>query len=434
LAWVKRERWGLLAVAAAAALFVWAMARHVSSVAQHSEGLDFQDYYFSAKAVLRGKSVYDHQAMVALARGEVGTTGLPPYVYPPLLTVLFVPLTLLAYPTARMVWLALDQILLAAAIVACARICAERGARMPGALFCATFALLGAAAFAPMIDHDWQGQSNTLVLALSVWALYAHLKRTPSDLWTGALLAPAILLKVFPGIFVPYLLLRRRWAAALWAGAAGVVVTALSLVVVSWSDYLRFPHVLADSMYLQEGGGTLANYSMPAGVWWVGSLVGAREGIVRVAAAVVRYLPYPLALGAAAWEARREASLQGIGLLVPVLRMSQAFLLMGFLILKWWEHHLVFALVPLFFAVRLAFFERAAVRIPGAVAALVVVSALWIALPRHPLLWEAMDAPRWAGVRDALVETKRLGILLLLAATEACIWRLKRTTTVQPSG
>jgi hypothetical protein len=304
---LKRERWGILALVAAAALYAWAMARHLNDVAHHHEGLDFQDYYYSTKAVLRGKSIYDHQAMLALARADIGTTGLPAYVYPPLLTVLFVPLTRLPYATAWVAWLALDQLLLVAAVVACARICAERGARAPGALFCATFVLLGASAFEPTLDHDWQGQSNTLVLALSAWALYQHLQRTPSDWKTGALLAPAVLLKLFPGIFLPYLVLRRRWGAALWTGAVSVGVTALSLAAVPWADYVRLPSVLANSIYLNEGGATLFNYSMPVGVWWVG-----------------------------------------------------------------------------------------------------------------------FDGPRWAGIRDALVETKRLGILLLGVATEAYIWRLKR--------
>jgi hypothetical protein len=415
-----------VALAAAAALFSWAMAKHVADIVHHREGLDFHDYYFSAASIRHGKSIYDHGAMVALAHEEVGTSGLPVLVYPPLLSALFVPLTFLPYATARIVWLASNEVLLAAAIAACARICAERGARRPGRLFCATFFLLAAAAFEPAIDHDWQGQSNTLVMALSAWALHEHLKRRPSDVGTGALLAPAFLLKLFPGIFVPYLVLRGRWRAAVWTAAASVAITLLSLVAVRWADYLRFPHVLGDSMYLKEGGGTLLNYSIPATAWWLGSLAGAPEGAARLAGNVLRYLPYPLALAAAAWEARGEASLQAIARMVPALRLSQAFLLMAFLILKWWEHHLVFALVPILFAVRLVFFERAAVRAPPVLAALLVVSGLWIALPRHPLMWEALQAPQWAGLRDGLVETKRFGILLLVAVTEVLIWRLKR--------
>jgi hypothetical protein len=419
------QRWpGVLGLVAASALFAWAMARHVSEIAEHRAGLDFEDYYFSAKAVLQGKSVYDHEAMVAIARSEVGTQGLPVHVYPPLLTALFVPLTYLPYAGARIAWLALSQLLLFASVVACARICAERGARSPGGLFCVTFALLGAAAFEPAMDHDWQGQSNTLVLAFSTWALHEHLRREPRDARTGLLLAPAVLLKVFPAMFAPYLVARGRWRAALWTGVAAVGITVLTLIRIRWGDYVRFPHVLGDSMYLKDGAPMFANYSMPAGVRWAGSLAGAGEGSQKLAAAAVRFVPYPVALGAAAWEARREASFEGLARLVPALRLSQGFLLMGFVILKWWEHHLVFALVPLFFAVRVAFFERE-VR-ARAVAFLVVVSGLWIALPRHPLVWALLDGPRFAVLRDALIETKRIGIVLLCVAIELLIARVKR--------
>jgi hypothetical protein len=423
-----------LALAAAAALFVWAMARHAGDLAHHEEGLDFQDYYYSAKAVRGGASTYDYNAMLALARSERGTRELAPHVYPPLLTALFVPLTRVPYVAARVAWLALNQLLLWLTVVACARICAARGATPPGPLFVLTYALLGACAFAPTLNHDWQGQSNTAVLALSAWALHEYLVSPRAGARAGLFLAPAILLKLFPGIFVPYLVVRRAWRPLAGTAVAAIAITVLSLVAVPWADYVRFPEVLRGSMYLKEGGSTLENYSMPVIARWIGVAAGAREGVVRFAEGAIRVVPYLLALCAAAWEARREAKLQGIARMVPALRLSQGFLLMGFLILKWWEHHLVFLLVPIFFAVRLAFFERAALRASraGAVAvgALVVVSVLWIALPRHPLLWDALAGQRWAALRDALVESKRIGILLLGAATEVLIAQLKRASAL----
>jgi len=269
-----------------------------------------------------------------------------------------------------------------------------------------------------MLNHDWQGQSNLLVSALTAWALHAHLRDERSDVATGLLLAPAILLKLFPGIFLPYLIIRRRWMALVWTAAAGAVITLATLVWIPISDYLRFPHVLLESMYLHEDADTLGNYSMAATVATVGAVLGLAPVAVKVGGALLKYSPYPLALAASALELRREASLVGKARLVTALRLTQPFILMGFLISKWWDHHLVFLVVPYFFAIRIAFLEGVRAR---AVAALVAISGLWLALTEHPLLWDALHGRRWDWLRGGLYSGKRFAILMLLVATELLI-------------
>ena len=162
-----------------------------------------------------------------------------------------------------------------------------------------------------MLNHDWQGQSNLLVLALTAWALEAELRDDRSERATGLLLAPAILLKLFPGIFLLYLVVRRRWTALAWTAAAGALITALTLVWIPISDYLRFPDVLFGSMYLKDEHNVVGNYSMAAAATWIGAALGLGAAAVKVFGAALKYLPLPLALGASALEARREASLVG---------------------------------------------------------------------------------------------------------------------------
>jgi hypothetical protein len=144
---------------------------------------------------------------------------------------------------------------------------------------------------------------------------------------------------------------------------------------------------------------------------------------MKAGAAVIKYVPYALALLAAALEARRERDLAGVARLVPVLRLSQAFVLMGFLIAKWWEHHLVFLLFPLFFALRVAFLEPVRARLA---AVLVLGSTLWIAVVGHPLLWEHLADAKWETLRTGLAEGKRLAVLALGVAIELLVWRLRR--------
>jgi Glycosyltransferase family 87 len=407
------------ALVTAAALYAWVVAHHLREIARGREGLDFHDYFFSARAVVdQGKSIYDYRAMNALSHRELGTKGLPVFVYPPLLVVLFLPLAKLSYPVARIGWIFFNHLCLGATTLGCVRLYEARGGRRVGTPFWIVFTLFAASLYEPMLNHDWQGQSNLLVSALTAWALVAALRDERSDLATGLFLAPAILLKLFPGIFIPYLVIRRRWRALAWTAVVGAAITLATLVWIPISDYLRFPHVLLDSMYLHEDADTLGNYSMAATVAIAFAVLGLGPAAVKVGGALLKYLPYPLALAASALEFRREASLVGKARLVTALRLTQPFILMGFLISKWWDHHLVFLLVPYFFAIRIAFLEGLRAR---AVAALVVISGLWIALTEHPLLWDVLHGRRWDWLRGGLYSGKRFAILMLLVATELLI-------------
>ena len=58
----------------------------------------------------------------------------------------------------------------------------------------------------------------------------------------GALLAFAIAGKLYPGVFVLYLLLRRDWRAVAWTAVFGVALIAVSLADVGWEPYRAFMH------------------------------------------------------------------------------------------------------------------------------------------------------------------------------------------------
>jgi hypothetical protein len=255
--------------------------------------------------------------MVRLARADLGRWAAPPpFVYPPLLVVLFVPLTKLPYFAARLTWLAINQACLFVALVAMARIyTALTGARLARVTpFVA--GLVAAALYSPLLNHEWQGQSNLLILALTSWALYVAVTPKGSsarDAVGGALLATAILLKVFPAIFVPYLLAQRRYRLVAWTAVMALVITAVTLAVVPWTDYLRFPGVLLGSVYLRSGGDPFANHSMQAlGDWLVGRLGVEPNRITRVAIATLRFVPPTVCILVTALEARHDQRARAI--------------------------------------------------------------------------------------------------------------------------
>lgn len=414
----------LAALAGCVALFVWAFVWHLRDIQKNRAGLDFHNYYYIAKGLLqKGSGIYDHRAMEQLARAELDTKGLPVFVYPPLIIVLFLPFAALPYTAVRIGWLVLNQLFLFATVVGLARIYQARTGARPSLWYSAAFALLAPALLSPMMNHNWQGQSNLIVLALVTWALYFNLRPRRSDALCGLFLASAILLKVFPGIFVPYLLARRQWRAVLFTALAAAAITLLTLAVVPVSDYLRFPEVLFGSMYMNEQAQLFGNHSAASAIRRVLDIAGLPLEAQKPISSALRFLPYPILLAVAARELTREPAPRGESGLVPVLRLSQGFILMGFIMAKWWEHHLVFFLVPYYVALHAVCRRPRQWALPGA---LIAASAVMVASIFHPVIWRALERRRVpSAILDGLMESKFIGILLLAVGLEVLIRQMK---------
>lgn len=82
------------------------------------------------------------------------------------------------------------------------------------------------------------GQFHMMAVALAVTAMIAFEERRAA--LGGALLAFAILGKVFPAMFFLYLALRRQWRAAAWTVAFLAAFTLLSIPFVGWKPLLAF--------------------------------------------------------------------------------------------------------------------------------------------------------------------------------------------------
>jgi hypothetical protein len=116
---LHREEW--LRLADAAAIVVLAIcATYTMAAAAAYQGGDFRAFYAAGKVALDGGNPYDYarvsRVLWSLA-GDPGATGpyLPPYYYyyPPWLCLLLAPIAALPFAAARLVWLALNALLLA---------------------------------------------------------------------------------------------------------------------------------------------------------------------------------------------------------------------------------------------------------------------------------------------------------------------------------
>ncbi|MFL5733510.1 MAG: glycosyltransferase 87 family protein [Chloroflexia bacterium] len=207
-------------------------------------GVDFHVYYQAAQVLRRGADIYNADIS-------------PPYVYPPLLALLVVPLSLLPVVTATMAWKLLQHLCLLASGALLLSLL-PRGLRpLAGGLL-----LLGLLTV-PVQDEIQVGESNSLILLLVTAALWLVARsQKPTEVTTpsarepflgafipplaaaGVLLAVATSIKVLPVLLVAYFWWRgpRSVAAVATAGFMLLQLVLLALTP-STADYwfTQFP-------------------------------------------------------------------------------------------------------------------------------------------------------------------------------------------------
>jgi alpha-1,2-mannosyltransferase len=147
------------------------------------------------------------------------------FTYPPFGALVMAPIAVLPWPVATVVF---DALTVAATLVVL-RLTASTDALVLAA------GLILAFAFDPWRTNYNYGQINMLLLALVTVDLSILVDRRRS---AGVLVGVAAAVKLVPLIFIGYLLLTRRWRAALTAGASATAATLLMFAVAphaSWT-------------------------------------------------------------------------------------------------------------------------------------------------------------------------------------------------------
>ncbi len=241
-------------------------------------GVDFHVYYAVAQVLRRGSDIY--------------TAGIsPPYVYPPLLGILVIPLSLLSASAATIAWKLLQHICLLIVGVLLVNLLPQRIRPLAtGVLFLGLLTV-------PLQDEIQVGESNSLVLALIVGALWlvAHMDRTsdvepaaqdrsiPSrfmssyiapitafTLGAGALLALAASIKVLPVLLIAYFWWRGPRNVATIATVGFLALQGLLFVLTpSTADYwfTQFPALFGQAFpYLdnQSLNALISRATLPA--------------------------------------------------------------------------------------------------------------------------------------------------------------------------
>ncbi|HEU5419935.1 MAG TPA: glycosyltransferase 87 family protein [Streptosporangiaceae bacterium] len=219
------RRLPLLTAAAAwlAALAAVGLLVHLSIASpQHSRLLDLNVYRAGGQTMLHGGALYAMQARQHLL-----------FTYPPVSAILAVPLALVSWPAAQLLWIPVIYVPLAVSVrYGFAPLLARAGHYAP-AFFAALFALC--AYLLPVRQEMRYGQVDILLVALCVLDCAAPRARWPR----GALIGLATAIKLVPGVFLVYLLItgRRRAAGVAVATFAGLTGLAWLIAPRDSADY-----------------------------------------------------------------------------------------------------------------------------------------------------------------------------------------------------
>ena len=214
----------------------------------HSSGYDFTGPYEAAYALAHHAPLQAYD--VAMQREFNRQTlhlpdGPSDFRWTPPTAALLIPLGLLPYATARVIWWALSLAALLASLWLLARcmtvVAAKAGRVIP--TWAASLVLFGAAAVAqPVTDSLRLGQSTTILLLGLALVAYGEVERRPVVAGVG--LAIAILDKFFPGILLIYFLWRGKYRLCLSALAIIALLVVVTLPLTGVAMYSAFVEAL----------------------------------------------------------------------------------------------------------------------------------------------------------------------------------------------
>ena len=226
---------------------------------------DFEHFYHAALAMREGRDPY--------------SAGVHGYIYPPLIAFLFMPLTFFPVKTAAWIMLLVNM----AMGVGCAWLAASEVVRRFDAddsrssvpVVAAVTLLLSATRLRGEIQM-WQ---TNIPMMLAVLLALRFLDARPRA--AGLLLGLAVNIKYLPLVYLPYLLLRRRFEAAAWFVLGIAVFAVLPALASGWGANLHHWAIAASGMARLLGIATTGAEVANVDPMSVGHSISITSGIAR---------------------------------------------------------------------------------------------------------------------------------------------------------
>ncbi|OGF51176.1 MAG: hypothetical protein A2231_01950 [Candidatus Firestonebacteria bacterium RIFOXYA2_FULL_40_8] len=314
--------------------------------------IDFTSYYIAADAVKQGGSPYDsidikdNHIMNVVKPGDLKRMGISfpvpekyAYTYPPLLSLLLVPLTLFKYSIALMLWNIINLLFFVLAVYFTLKILSGRPMHMITALTLLLF-------FGSMPSYETfsLGQVNFLVYALCLLAF--ALEERGNGKLSAFTLAFASIIKITPAVLLLYFLFfakKKRYILYFFAFGAGLLLlSGVFIGLPSLYHYLTyiFPK-LAGSYLLDNNKALISLFSRiflenPMVIPLVISRTASNIMTVIIAAGLITIT------GVVLVRAKKVLSYES-----RVLAFSTSLVFMLLLQTLLEIHHLIFAFLPL---------------------------------------------------------------------------------------
>jgi len=203
--------------------------------------VDLDVYRTGGLSVLQGQPLYTMLTQ---------PPQLLPFTYPPAAALFAVPLALMPWPAAQLVWVPFVYVPLAVVIWYAFAPLLHRAGRLRPALFAVVFA--ACAYLFPLRDEMRFGQVDMALLALAVADCAASRPRWPR----GALVGLATAIKLVPGVFIVYLWLSGRRRAAVTAAIVAVAGTLGAWLLLPYDSMTYWTSAVFDSGRLGSNSGT----------------------------------------------------------------------------------------------------------------------------------------------------------------------------------
>ena len=271
-------------------------------------------YFVAGETAAAGGDIYD-EALYSVPDADktavrkprmMGRFGIDVFEYPP--PFLLLPRVLRLVTTdffrTRPIWFGLNgAVILLAMLVVARRLGPQAGTR---AVLLVPLVWAGL----PMSSMMQKGNVQAMVVALAMLAMALFERRKIAA--GAALLAYAIASKLYPGLLVVHLLVRRQWRALAFTAAFGVALVLLALADLGWRPYAGFidhlPLLLSGEAFpaLRNPRAMAINYSIP-GLAFKAKIFGV-PGMGFGAAKVLGWIFTVVILWATVKAARRNAS------------------------------------------------------------------------------------------------------------------------------
>lgn len=239
----------LLVCSVMGVVIVWLQFGYLFTPLAKSRGRSDLAVYYAASQVVTGHTdlitadIY-HKTLFRPLVQSFFSTGGTYFLYTPIAAQLLAPLSLFSFQTIVWLWRLMNVLIFLGTFIAWMRLL-----QLPLKFY---FWLLALAAAPPVIRLIDTGQINLVVFALLTLG-WMNLSTKRHAWLVGCSLAVATVLKIFPIIFLPYLLLKKQYQAAacyVFALAASLAVSVATFGVTGWQLFLtdRLPTLLAGSI------------------------------------------------------------------------------------------------------------------------------------------------------------------------------------------